>query len=269
MSIATAYLVSRRDVAMVFFVAAIFVLAVVYSVFSATTIGDNISTGGTLTVDGISTLKSAVYASTTLQVTGATIHYGNVAIGDATSSLGNAFSVHGNSSFAGGVTFNQAVVLPYLQATTTTASSIVGNLGLASTTPGGQLAVEGNLVFSDGHAYFLGPVNINTINATTTSATSTIAYGLTTATGGGGFGVGTATPAATLGVIGNAYVADTATTTITVQSTSATQGGCIELEAPALAGGWVRLYAGSGLLATSSSGAASSPGLVFEAGRCR
>lgn len=221
MSIATAYLVSRRDVAMVFFVAAIFILAVVYSVFSATTIGDNISTGGTLTVDSTATLKAAVYATSTLQVTGATIHYGNVAIGPATSSLGQAFFVQGNTTF------------------------------------------------SSGHVYVYGALNINTLNATTTTATSTIAYGLTTATGGGGFGVGTATPAATLGVIGNAYIADTATTTITVQSTSATQGGCIELEAPALAGGWVRLYAGSGLLATSSSGAASSPGLVFEAGRCR
>lgn len=44
MSTVKAYLISRRDVAMVGFVAAIFILAVVYSVFSATTIGDNVNT---------------------------------------------------------------------------------------------------------------------------------------------------------------------------------------------------------------------------------
>lgn len=214
MSIAKAYLVSRRDVAMVFFVAAIFVLAVVYSVFSATTIGDNISTGGTLTVDSTATLKAAVYASSTLQVDGASVHYGNVAIGDATSSIGVAFTVHGNSVFAGGAVFNVMPSMPFFQATSTT-------------------------------------------------ATSTLAYGLTT--GAGGLGVGTTSPAATLGVAGNAIIADSATTTLTMHATTGSFGGCIEFKASSPAGAYVRIYAGAGPTAVG----AGTIGLVVESGRCR
>lgn len=84
----------------------------------------------------------------------------------------------------------------------------------------------------------------------------------------GNVGISTTTPAQEVSLVGDTYHSSGATTTITVYSTSGTQGGCIEIEQPATAGGWVRIYAGSGSLATSSSGA-SGPGLVFQVGRCQ
>ena len=415
MSTAKAYLIARRDVAMVIFIAAIFILAVVYSVLSATTISTNISTTGTLTVDDNSTLKGAAYASSTFQVTGASIYYGNLAIGDATSSIGTAFSVHGNSSFKGPVTISSPLTLPLINATSTTGVSVFagpisasstaligGNVGInvatSVATLGAAFTVHGNSNFEGpvtvnqpltlpllnatsttgysvfagpisasstaliggnvginvatsvatlgaaftvhGNSNFEGPVTVNQpltlplinatsttgysvfagpisasstaliggnvginvatsvatlgaaftvhgnsnfegpvtfnvmpsmpfLSATSTTATSSLAYSLTTAAGM--IGVASATPAATLGVAGNVALGDTATSTITLHSTGAAIGGCIEIEASTPASTWVRLYVGSGGGTLDVVGGAGSDaiGLVVEAGRCR
>ena len=98
--------VLHRDVVMVLSIAAIFLLAVVYSVFSATTIGDNVSTGGTLSVTGRSTLSddasfTDVHASSTVQATGNALFYASVGVGGTTSP---AVALSGtNAYFTGGL----------------------------------------------------------------------------------------------------------------------------------------------------------------------
>lgn len=158
---------------MILFVAAILILAVVYSVFSATTIADNINTGGTLTVTGVSTLNGAAYASSTLQSTGGVIAYGSLVVGRATSSSGTALAVpNGESLLGGAVTAWGEVKAPFFSATSSTASVfpvasttsfsvadritvagdgfsvIAGSLGVATGTPGTALGVTGAGVFT-------------------------------------------------------------------------------------------------------------------------
>lgn len=94
---------------MVAFVAVIFVLAVVYSVFSATTVSTNITTDGTLrvtgaaTITGVSTLTGAVYASSTLQATGDGLFYGNLSAGASTNTPTTTLNVTGSGYFTGGL----------------------------------------------------------------------------------------------------------------------------------------------------------------------
>lgn len=158
---------------MILFVAAILILAVVYSVFSATTIADNINTGGTLTVTGVSALNGAAYASSTLQSTGGVIAYGSLVVGRATSSSGTALAVpNGESLLGGAVTAWGEVKAPFFSATSSTASVfpvasttsfsvadritvagdgfsvIAGSLGVATGTPGTALGVTGAGVFT-------------------------------------------------------------------------------------------------------------------------
>ncbi len=56
------------------------VFFVAVAVFGATTISTNITTDGTLAVSSSATFSGAVYASSTLGVTGVSNFYGNVSI---------------------------------------------------------------------------------------------------------------------------------------------------------------------------------------------
>lgn len=90
------YFVLSHDQLMIAFVAVVFVLAIVYSAFSATTLSSNISTDGTLSVTGATTLSStlgvtgistftgAVYATSTLQATGNSLFYGTLGVSGTT-----------------------------------------------------------------------------------------------------------------------------------------------------------------------------------------
>ena len=209
----------RRDAAMVIFVAAIFILAVVYSVLSATTISSSaISTDGTLAVTGISTLTGAVYASSTLQATGDGLFYDQLSAGASTNTPTTTFNVTGSGYLTGGL-----------------------GVGFATTGSGGFHAT--------GFGVIQGRLGLN----------------------------GTTSPYQELGVEGDAALNSQATTTMSLESTSATQGGCIELEQASPveeAGGqlpanrWIRIYPGRGSLVTASS-TNSSIGLVIERGRCQ
>ena len=95
---------------MIVCIAAIFVLAVVYSVFSATTIGDNVSTGGTLTASGASSLTTATFsgrvnASSTMQVTGVSHFYDSLSVGFGNASITptTTFNVTGSGYFTAGL----------------------------------------------------------------------------------------------------------------------------------------------------------------------
>ncbi len=150
---ATAQVYRYRDFAMVAFIAAIFILAVVYSVFSATTISDNISTGGTIT--GGVTSVSHLYASSTVQATLNGFFYASVGVG-GTTSPGAALSVTGaglftaTSTIVGGGLITEGVTAPGIlgfYTKNTNAPRMVidssGNIGVSTSGPGALLSVAG------------------------------------------------------------------------------------------------------------------------------
>lgn len=74
----------KNGAAAIFFSAAVSFLFVAIITSAATTINTNVNTGGTLTVSGESTLTGAVWASSTLQATGATTLYNNLTVDTST-----------------------------------------------------------------------------------------------------------------------------------------------------------------------------------------
>lgn len=228
-----------RDAAMILLVAAIFVLAVVYSVYSATTIGANVNTGGTLTASGVSTLSGAVYASSTLQATGDGLFYDQLSAGASTNSPTTTFNVTGSGYFTGGL-----------------------GVGFA-TTGAGELHITGLGVFE------------RTIDVRVSNATSTFAGGITAATSGNSFGVGTTSPTGKVGFTGSpAVLSSGGTTTLSLDTAGTTQGGCLELKGGTTQGlnsRWIKIYVG-GTAATNSSAHVITAGgfdlLVIEEGRC-
>lgn len=335
----------HRDAVMALLIAAIFVFAIGYTVFSATTIDSNVNTGGTLTVSGVSTLTGAVYASSTVQATGNYIAYASLGIG--TTSPGTALAVQTAAGLIGGpLTVFGELRAPYIYATTTTSNVFFGNIGYATATPGTALAIQTGAGLIGGALTVFGEVRAPYFYATSTTAnifsgnigvatatpgtalsivgagavtdslsakifkatsttetsifpiasttsfsvgnlfniagagTSTVSGGLTVVGSSGSFGVATATPAAVVGITGNqTLLASGGTTTISLDTTSTSQGGCLELKAGVAAEGtrWVRIYVG-GHGATTSDGAVlpaivlGSGGqglLVIEEGRCR
>src|SRR3989338_32692 len=161
---ATAKVYWHRDVAMIVFIAAIFVLAVVYSVFSATTIGDNIPTAGTLTVSSVSTFSddakfTDVHASSTIQATGNGIFYASVGV--ATVTPGEELSVVGSGLFTAtstildGGLITEGVTAPgilgfYTRGTAASRMVIdaAGNIGVSTSGPGALLSVAGAGLFT-------------------------------------------------------------------------------------------------------------------------
>lgn len=300
MSRVHSYLATHRDVAMILCVAAIFIFAVVYSVLSATTISSNIDTDGTLRVSG------AANASSTFQADGRSLFYGVVSAGAATNSPVTTLNVTGSGYFtvglgvgyattgSGNLLVNDlAVIRGRLGVNATTSPAVefgVTGSGLFSTGLGVGYATtgSGNLIVND-----LGVFRARLgVNATTSPA---LEFGVTgSGLFSGGLGVGYATtsgfkvvgltvlndrlgvnattsPYKQLGVTGDIAAASAATTTVSAESTSTTQGGCIELK-DSTGGRWIRIYPGSSSATTTSTHVLISGGtglLVIEPGRCQ
>src|SRR3989344_8215445 len=111
----------------VFFVAAF--------VFGATTIGDNISTDGNLTVTGttgLTGLTTLVNASTTVISTSGDLFVG-----------GNATTTGSSGNFATEGTVTVASTLAV-----TGASTLTGNVGIATSTPAFALGIQGDIMAS-------------------------------------------------------------------------------------------------------------------------
>jgi len=92
-----------RGVLTVVFIAFIFIFAIGYTVFSATTISTNITTDGSLTVSGVLTVGGAATASSTFQATGAGLFYDTLSAGASTNSPTTTFNVTGSGYFTGGL----------------------------------------------------------------------------------------------------------------------------------------------------------------------
>jgi len=152
------------------------------TVYSASTISTNISTGGGLTVSGASTLSGAVAAGSTLTVA---------------STLG-----------------------------VTGLTTMAGFISTASSTVSAQLEVDT-------------------------------------------FGVATSTPSQEVGIIGDAILNSSATTTLIIESSGTGVGGCIQMRgAIAAGGGMYRIYINQGST-TPTLGQPGNGGLVVERGMCQ
>jgi len=136
-----------------------------------------------------------------------------------------------------------------------------GNFGIGTTTPGTVFSVQAAANFSDtGSTTIYRDVTLPQVRATSTTATSTFSNGILVATSAGSFGIGTTTPAKTLSVAGDALVGGSGTTTLTVNTSSASTGSCIELRG-ASSSVIYRIYV--------SGNQSSSTPLMVEVGSCR
>lgn len=215
------------------------VLFIAVLTFAATTINNNVNTGGTLTVSGASTLTGTttvaggIYASSTVFVDGIFTNTRNAILGAASGTPAvTGLNVTGNGYLTGGL-----------------------GIGTATTSAGG-LQITGMGVFGSsidvraGTSTFAGPI---------------------------GF-VGSTTPYLEVGFAGDVAVGGAlGTSTLSIESSTGSRGGCIELRDSSGAR-WIRMYPGSGsvytvadtFVASSSDGKSHGVGLlVIEVGRCQ
>lgn len=155
----TSLLHHTRVLAPSVFGAAASVLLVAVVTWAATTINDNVNTGGTLTVSGAATLSSSaavtgaatfastVNASSTLQVDGRSLFYGVLSAGAATNSPTTTFNVTGSGYFTGGLGVGYATT----GAGTLLVKDLIvsqGRVGVnATTSPYQEFGVTGDGVF--------------------------------------------------------------------------------------------------------------------------
>src|SRR3989344_833733 len=136
-----------------------------------------------------------------------------------------------------------------------------GNVGVGTTTVGSILSVQGVANFTAGTSTIYSAASVPNFTATTTTATSTIAGGLTVATGNAAaFGVATTGPSRLLSVGGNALIGGSGTTTLTLTTSTASTGSCIEMRAGTSTQLW-RMYIGTNNTVTQLP-------LVIEPGSC-
>lgn len=215
----------HRDVAMVIGIAAIFILAVVYSVFSATTIGDNITTAGTLTVSSVSTFSddakfTDVHASSTVQATGNALFYASVGV--ATVTPGEELSVVGNGLFTatstilGGGLISEGITAPdtlgFYTRGTAAPRMVVGlgggtNVGVGTSSPGALFSVGGAGLFTATSTILSGGLISEGITApgilgfyTRGTAASRMVIDAS-----GNIGIATSGPVTTLSTVGSGY----------------------------------------------------------------
>lgn len=279
---------------------AIFIAA---SVYATSTISTNITTDGTLTSTGALKTFSTITAGGALSVNGAVINLGTgsatttittltatltslsgdldvyggeinlgsgsatttfsgtgVGIGVSTTTPSAKFSIQGDTSigvYLAGLSLGTADLVRISTSTASATSTAIvvspkGQLGVGATTsPYTTLTAVGTAAASN-------------FNADTPTATSTFQGSAIIASKGGNFGVGTTTPAKEASVTGSLILGTSyATTSLIVDSTKATTGGCINLRA--INGSWVRIYA-----TTTAATVTTSPfNIVVEAGSCQ
>ena len=221
------------------------VVAVAGSVW-ATSVGTNVSVDGTLTVNGNSTFGDA---STDINIFTGTLQASTTALFDGNTTFGNAAT--DVNLFTG-----------TLQASTTAlftgASTFYGNVTMGDTADDAFTLTAGTSTLSR---------TSNTLaHSFATSSAEVPFLGFDTANYR--IGVGSSTPAATLSVGGTGTLfvgaaAPIGTSTVTISSKGAGQGGCINLRATD--GTMIRIYATTSTVV----GGMGYNNLVVEAGSCR
>jgi hypothetical protein len=106
---------------------------------------------------------------------GATITISSGGVGSGTSTMGAAIAAHGAGIFEGFVSAD------YFTSTSTNVSWIMGKLGIGTTTPSDNLNKDGGLAVAGG-AIIGDSIYTSYLTATSTTATSTMRFGLDVAT---------------------------------------------------------------------------------------
>ncbi len=164
-------------------------------------------------------------------VASATTYIDTASVGVASSTVGAAVAVKGAAIFDGFVSAD------YFTSTSTGSSWMMGNLGIGTTTPGSRIGVKGT--FNAGSVVAEGSLKSSYLVATSTTATSTIGFGLTAGgtsntlvidAGGNGVGVGTTTLPAVNDITMKMAVGDGTATTSVYISGGASAGSSIILK---------------------------------------
>ncbi|MFY9462444.1 MAG: hypothetical protein WAP51_04565 [Candidatus Sungiibacteriota bacterium] len=251
------------------------VLFVAAVTWAATTINNNVNTGGTLTVSGESTmtgtttLAGALYASSTVFSDGIFTNTRNAVLGAASGTpTVTGLNVTGDGYFDSGLGIGNA--------TTSDGNLLVNNLavfrgrvGISSTSPTVDFGLVGSGYLTGG----LG-VGIATTSGLSVSGMSTFNSAIDVRSGtstfaGAAFGLmGSSTPYLEVGIAGDTAIGGAlGTSTLSVESTTA--GGCIELRGAN--GRWISMYVGD---KASTSGniqpfSVAGMALILQAGRCQ
>lgn len=220
----------------------------------ATSIGTNVSVSGTLDATGNTSLNADLTVSS-----GARVGTGSTA-GHLTALADDSFFVEGESEFDGIAWFDDSLrasstLLVTGASTLYGALTVNGNVTLGDAS-GDTLTVTGNsITYSNAGTTTIPSANADAWAYATSSANIPL---LKLDTNNTRVGISTTTPGSTLAVGGDGLLMGGGTTTLSIQSTSATRGGCIELET-ADGAGRVRIYAA--VAATST--------VIVESGSCR
>ncbi len=195
----------------------------------------------------VSTLAvgGAMYASSTLNVTGASFFVGNVGV--ATNTPGTTLGVEGRIASVNLFTGNIVATGTAEIRGNVLAGMYGGNLGVATTSAGTTLGVQGRIVSLD---LFTGPI----ISTSTAEIRTSVSIATSTSNG------------KTLDVTGDGAFTSSATTTLILSSSDETSGaasgGCIQLDATN--GAVHRIY-----IEASSTAATDARYLRVEAGACQ
>lgn len=194
-------------------------------------------------------------------------------VGLGTTSPISVLSVQGDTLTSGTSTVGAVIATSTLLVggtTGTTLSAVNAGVGVASTSPGTRFSIHDVANFRIGTSTLYSAPTFPNFAATST-ATSTINYGIRLSDVGGSVGIATTTAARTLSVGGDGLFGGAATTSVAITSTTATVGGCIQLKATD--GTMVRIYAtttpNTTALYTNGGLALGYQNLVVEAGVCR
>ena len=215
---------------------------------------------GAVEIDGSAWTDGAFYASSTLNVTGASSFVGNVGI--ATNTPGTVLGVQGRivslDLFTGDiVATGTASVRGALYASSTLnvtgASAFVGNVGIATNTPGTVLGVQGSVVSLNlftGNIIATGTLEVRGVLASTTAGSDFSVQGNLFASTSAFVGTDLLTNTLLIGtttsntekveVVGNAIFMGTATTSVKIDSSGTGKGGCLQLRGPD--GIWYMLF---------------------------
>ena len=237
-----------------FFLSVLSFFLVAGVLYAATTIGSNITTAGTLAVTSTATFSGLVKTAVDYSID--TSAAGVMNIGTTTATTINIGGSQALTKILGNAS--------------TTMVSLSGALwvgGNATTTSAGAISTGGTLSVS-------GLTTLAAASSTNVSASGSLWVGgnATTTSAGQITTVGNISVATTTTTMTNEIAASSAsaTTTLHLGSSSATQGGCIQLEGPDNL--MYRMYINrSNGVATTTAGSSAGAGLiaVWEAGSCK
>jgi hypothetical protein len=205
------------------------VAAVAGFVYAATTIGTNVSVDGNLTVSGSSATSTFSTGGFTVGTDQFVVQQtsGRVGIGTTTPTV----KLNVNSGDWDGITLSanapgihQTFAIghpegsPFQLFTDYTAGRALANIYIGGN---GTMWITNNKI----------GINTGAIPATTAAALTVFATGGAPAlvTSSGNLGIGTTSPGTLLSVAGDAYFAGTGTTTLRLQTTTASRGTCLEM----------------------------------------